>query len=80
MQNQSQNIPVQTLNIKFMVKQSLRLRACFHIQAKSVFQQLLFYQVIQNIQAHFDIRESLSLFSPSRYTFLFFKKNLCFDP
>ena len=45
MQNQSQNIPMRTLNIKFVVTQSLRLRVCFHIQMKPAFQQLFFYQV-----------------------------------
>ena len=36
---------MRTLNIRFMVTQSLGLRVCFHFQIKSVFQQLFFYQV-----------------------------------
>jgi len=64
--------------VKFVVTQTLRLRVRFHIQAKSVFQRLLFYQVIQNIRVHFGILESLSSFSPFRYTFFLKKKPFVF--
>ena len=45
----------------------------FHIQAKPVFQGLLFYQVIQNIQVHFGIWENILLFPPSGCTHFFSK-------
>ena len=73
------HIHADTQYIKFVVTQSLRLRVCFHIQIKPVFQQLFFYQVHAKHPSPFGIQESPSLFSPSRYTFFQKPLLLSFD-
>ena len=57
----------------FVAMQTRRLRVCFPIQIKPVFQRFLFLLSHKNIRVHFGIRENLSLCSPCRCTFLFSK-------
>ena len=61
----------------FVAMQTLRLRVCFPIQIKPVFQRLLLLSIHTNIWVHFGIWENLSLPSPSRCTFIFFQKPFC---
>ena len=50
-------------NIRLVAIQTLRLRVCFHIQAKPVFQRLLFYQVIQHPSPFWHSRKSFVVFT-----------------
>ena len=70
-------ISMQTLNIKFMVTQSLKLRAYFHIQIKFVFQQLFFLSSPCKTSESILVFEKVLHYSHPQDTHFFFKNPFC---
>ena len=63
---------LRTLNIKFVVTQSLRLRVCFHFQIKLVFQQLFFYHSsCKTFESIWYSGKSFIIFTPKIHIFFF---------